>query len=990
LRTIHLFTIYHSHYIDSKTIIIYDTMNEKTSEQFPVFSQEPYGTIQVPLVSATSAPASWSNNTHSRNFTAKNVRLVLLHSHTDESNDIYVDALTQLRNIHDYVTTFTDSDECVDFLTDIEDEKIFMILSGTVQEETISLIHGIHQLDTIIIYSDITCIQEQLIRIYPKVKGVYTKMTSICEVLKQFIKLYDHDSISISLFPAINDTSISNLLHFEPLFMCAQVFKEIMLTTEYNEQSKKDFIMHYRSKYIDNVQLSKIIDEFEREYRPELSIMYYTRHPFFYQMLNRALLTFGFGTVIGISFFFQDLHRQIEKLHTQQVATRHGSPLNVYRGQRLSNMDLQNLVKSIRGIISFNNFLSTNTDRKTALGLAEDALTKPDTVGILFEICITDRSYSSHLFADINDISNSEGENEILFTMGALFRIDGIRKIGENDRLYQVKLELTSDSDQQRHALTNLIKNKMYRTKKGWHRMGMLLIEQGHLRHAAEVYRTIQEEAVDDNEKALIYDILGSIEHKLGGYKTAASYYEKALEIKEKFLPPDHLDLVYILSDMASTYRKLGEYSKAVSCYNKATEILSKSLLFHNLPMAQVYQSLAWTYSKMRDYSEALHYFDKAVKIQQEALPLDYSMLASSYKNIGWVYSEMNDFLTALSHYDKALEIEQKTLPYNHPNFAVTYNFISSAYIEIFEYSRALSYCDKALKIGQIIFPLNHPVVITTYNNVGLVYNSTGEYSKALAWFKKALDTHKESSPLDDLSMVETYNNMGRVYDSMEEFLNAISYYKKALKIQKVVLPYNDPSVADTCIKIGRTHIAMEHYSYALTYYQDALAIQQKALSPYHSLLAETYIKLGEMYRLTGDCPAALTSYEKALNIQKHILPLNHPSLATSYCLIGQILCSEGNYETALVYLEKTLEIQSESLPRNHPSLVLSHFKIATILKSLHRNEEAEKHASRACVIASHNVESDGSEMQKYQQDLKEFLATIVSVDVMKELNSKQ
>ena len=96
--------------------------------------------------------------------------------------------------------------------------------------------------------------------------------------------------------------------------------------------------------------------------------------------------------------------------------------------------------------MSFNNFLSTSKNRKVSLRFAENASTKANMVGILFEMSI-DPSLSSTPFASIYDLSNYKNEEEILFSMHAVFRVDKISQIDIDNSLYKVNLKLTADDD---------------------------------------------------------------------------------------------------------------------------------------------------------------------------------------------------------------------------------------------------------------------------------------------------------------------------------------------------------------------------------------------------------------------------------------------------------------------------------------------------------------------------------------------------------------
>ena len=90
----------------------------------------------------------------------------------------------------------------------------------------------------------------------------------------------------------------------------------------------------------------KIIDEFEHKYRPELSILWYTRQWFTCQMLNHTLRTLEGDTIIHMGFFIRDLHQQIQQLHQKQVDSYAGKLFIIYRGQGLLLSNFKKLQKN--------------------------------------------------------------------------------------------------------------------------------------------------------------------------------------------------------------------------------------------------------------------------------------------------------------------------------------------------------------------------------------------------------------------------------------------------------------------------------------------------------------------------------------------------------------------------------------------------------------------------------------------------------------------
>ncbi|CAF0788436.1 unnamed protein product [Adineta steineri] len=172
--------------------------------------------------------------------------------------------------------------------------------------------------------------------------------------------------------------------------------------------------------------------------------------------------------------------------------------------------------------MSFNNFLSTSTDKEVSLEFAQRASSKSDMVGILFIMSI-DPCLKSTPFALIKEESYFKEEEEILFSMHTVFRVNKIKQIDNKNQLYQVELQLTSDDDQQLRLLTDRIREEVDGT--GWPRLGRLLVQIGQFNKAEELYNVLLEQATDESEKALYYGCLGYVKDGQGDYEKAIWYY---------------------------------------------------------------------------------------------------------------------------------------------------------------------------------------------------------------------------------------------------------------------------------------------------------------------------------------------------------------------------------------------------------------------------------------------------------------------------------
>jgi tetratricopeptide (TPR) repeat protein len=655
----------------------------------------------------------------------QNVVLIWLDSNIDDNNEDCRNTLVKLRRVVNDVNTFGDGDQCIQFINNINANKVCMIMSGSLGEHIVPRVHNMSQVDSIFIFCGDEHRHGQWAKEWSKIKGVFTEIISICEALKRASQQCEQNAISISFVATGGDANSKNLNRLDPMFMYTQIMKEILLTIKFQQKHLHEYVDYCRAAFDDNEEELNNVDMFRRKYRDKTPIWWYTYECFLYPMLNLALRMSDVDIIIKMGFFINDLHRQIETLHKEQLGGyQAGGTFIVYRGQSLSKTNFDQLTNTKGGLMSFNNFLSTSKDRNVSFGFACNALTDPDSVGILFVMTI-DPSRSTAPFASVNGVSYfKDKEDEVLFSMHTVFRIGGIKPMGENQRLVQVELTLTGDNDKDLRVLTDRIREETFPNEKGWYRLGSMLYKMGQFQKSRQVYETMLEQSTDESEKGNIYCQIGLAKIGQGEYQEGITFYEKSLEIYKKTLPPNHLNLAHSYNNMGGVYYNMGDYPKALSYYEKALEIKQQSLPSNHPDLASSYNNIGGVYNEMGDYPKALSSHEKVLAIQQLSLPSNHPNLASSYNNIGGVYNEMGDYPKALSSHEKAFAIRQQSLPSNHPDLGGSYNNIGLTYENMKDYSKARSFYERAVNIGQQSLPSNHPNLQAWKNNLERVKNN--------------------------------------------------------------------------------------------------------------------------------------------------------------------------------------------------------------------------------------------------------------------------
>ncbi|CAF4640901.1 unnamed protein product, partial [Rotaria sp. Silwood2] len=402
----------------------------------------------------------------------QNYILVWLDANIDDINSSdCTNIINKLSEVVNRTRHFTDVDECIDFITDIHEEKVFMIFPDSYKQTILPIIRDIPQINSIFIWSNSQAGHENWIKHLPKTKGIFTDIALIFKALQQVAHECDQNMISISFVSIGSESSKQNLNELDSSFMYTQIMKEILLTIDFQQKHFDEFIAYCGQLFSQDQNQLQNLEKLEREYHKHDPIWWYTYPCFLYSMLNHSLRIMDIDLIIKLGFFIRGLHNHIVGLHAKQFLGHSSSTsFTVYRGQGLSEDDFDRMMNTPGGLLSFNNFLSTSMDRQVSLAFAESNQTDLDLIGVLFAMTI-DSLISDTAFAKVGHDSHFEEEEEILFSMNSIFRIGSIKQIDGNIRLWQVQLTLTSDKDPDLHILTDHIRKETHPAQKGWDRL---------------------------------------------------------------------------------------------------------------------------------------------------------------------------------------------------------------------------------------------------------------------------------------------------------------------------------------------------------------------------------------------------------------------------------------------------------------------------------------------------------------------------------------
>lgn len=376
--------------------------------------------------------------------TPENFILIWLDPLRDPDHPETKDSIRYFQELVHLVSLIFDDDHCLDYISGIEHEKIFLIISEHYARQFIPILTDCPQIDSIYVHCKDRDQYERWALEQKKIKGVFNQLEPIYDALRRDIRKCEDDLIPFTV-TACNS-------QWNPSFIRSQLIKEILLDLPYSPNAKFDFATLCTSIYHGNAYQWDRIQHFAVENDQTSSIRWYTSECCVYSILNKAFRLADVNILLKMGFFIRDLHHEIAERHRQ---TNKLDRLIVYRGQGMSEESFQRIINHRSGFLSFDNFFIATTDEDVALAYARD---NSLLTGILFRMEIDRRKA---LFTPLDKINYSgESSDEVLFSTHTIFRIEYFKKL--EDKFWQIDLTLSTKDDADFEKLKKDLREKIH------------------------------------------------------------------------------------------------------------------------------------------------------------------------------------------------------------------------------------------------------------------------------------------------------------------------------------------------------------------------------------------------------------------------------------------------------------------------------------------------------------------------------------------------
>ena len=307
--------------------------------------------------------------------------------------------------------------------------------------------------------------------------------------------------------------------------------------------------------------------------------------------------------------------------------------------------------------------------------------------------------------------------------------------------------------------------------------------------------------------------VLGRVHVRLGLYEQARPLLERALELRQKHLPRDHLSIAESLHEWAELLHDEGEFDEAEKTARQAVALRRTR---NPQKAAQSLHLLARIRRAQDAREESITLHKQALEIQRLHLGNEHPEVVHGLVLLarGLRFRGLRE--PAAEILEEALTIQERLFPGDHPDTGRLLVEISRLLKVNSRLAEAEIRAERALSMNRRLFGNVHPSVSSALNALASIHRELGEFEEAGELYQESLDLERRLLGTENLRFaIALYNQAYFLHLSLGRPAEAVPLFEEALEIairtvgeEHVNAGFFGAGLGGALVDLGRAHEA--------------------------------------------------------------------------------------------------------------------------------------------------------------------------------------
>ena len=295
--------------------------------------------------------------------------------------------------------------------------------------------------------------------------------------------------------------------------------------------------------------------------------------------------------------------------------------------------------------------------------------------------------------------------------------------------------------------------------------------------------------------RATLMDTMGLAFLHSGNERRAVRLFEQAVNIKERELGGDHVDVATSLHYLGRAYLQLRELDKAEAVLRRALAIQDLALGPDHEAIARSRDDLGRVYQLRGEVEEAERLLRQSVHMLRGLPGVKEPVLAESLNNLAAVLFDQGRVGEAEALIHEALGLRRRFHGGAHPDVANgLYQVAALAYSKK-DWAKAEALFNESLDMHREIFGPEHWSLAHCLEGLASVAMGRGQYDQAEALYQRTLALRRKTRGPEHPEVVVTLGNLAALRTTRGDHAGALALYGQTLELGRRVFGDTHPRV---------------------------------------------------------------------------------------------------------------------------------------------------------------------------------------------------
>jgi tetratricopeptide (TPR) repeat protein len=416
------------------------------------------------------------------------------------------------------------------------------------------------------------------------------------------------------------------------------------------------------------------------------------------------------------------------------------------------------------------------------------------------------------------------------------------------------------------------------------------------------------------------------------------------------------------LESLAGFAVDLGAVEPALRARRKALELAERGLAADHLELQIYRMKLGSTLVLAGDLRGARPLLEQAAEVGARTMPADSPWLRAIRANLAVVVKGAGDLTRARALEEEVLAACERTLKPDHPELLGARQNLALTIKSLGDLEGALPLEEQVLAARERASPADSRDLQIARTNLATTLATLGQLERARELHELAHAVFARTLPDDHADLQAARQNLGAILLTLRDLQAARGLFERVLEIGSREWADDHPALQAARLNLAATLRGLGEAVAAQALEEKVLAVRERTLPGDHPDLQLVRASLATTKRSLGDLAGARELEQSALEALTRTLPEDHPQVLTLQREHARTLRALGELRAAATLEESILAQRERTLPEEHPDLIAAHHDLAATLLMLAGDDagdpEARSTRARAATLLQAAVRS--------------------------------